>query len=258
MPKTALEKQIEKAERVRKQQAKKQLDAMKKQTQEAQRMARKEEIRQQAASIVACQQTIAGFRIMDQTSEEVLRCLINLSESGMPGEIEFDIDDLPGYVRSSVLLELEKLTQYGMISAPSVWLSGQGSLNLHPQAFTYFAEKEAALNRQEEKQMGIHIESLVNSGNMVWGNAVNSNFSIDNSVKTIEHEIEERGGADAEELKALLVDVQELMENIQDSRSIPKQKGLFNRLTEHMSKHGWFYAEVVALLGQQAITMLAG
>ena len=253
MPKTALEKQIEKAERARKQQAKKQLDAMKKQTQEAQRMARKEEIRQQAESIVACQQTIAGFCIPLS-----LRCLINLSESGMPGEIGFDIDDLPGYVRSSVLLELEKLTQYGMISAPSVWLSGQGSLNLHPQAFTYFAEKEAALNRQEEKQMGIHIESLVNSGNMVWGNAVNSNFSIDNSVKTIEHEIEERGGADAEELKALLVDVQELMENIQDSRSIPKQKSLFNRLTEHMSKHGWFYAEVVALLGQQAITMLAG
>lgn len=95
-----------------------------------------------------------------------------------------------------------------------------------------------------------------NSGNIVIGGVTNSTLSIEKNTSKLEQEIDSKGGADTEELKALLSEVKELMDNIETSRTIPKQKTLFKKLSEHMTTHGWFYAEVVALLGQQAINML--
>jgi len=72
-------------------------------------------------------------------------------------------------------------------------------------------------------------------------------------IVNIENEIEEKGGEDKAEL---LEEVKELMENIETSRTIPKQKGLFSRISAHLATHGWFYGEIVALIGQQAIALL--
>ena len=36
---------------------------------------------------------------------------------------------------------------------------------------------------------------------------------------------------------------------MQASRNIPKQKKLFQRLNDHIVRHGWFYGAVVQLLG---------
>jgi uncharacterized protein YozE (UPF0346 family) len=57
-------------------------------------------------------------------------------------------------------------------------------------------------------------------------------------------------------LYEILNDVKELIENIQTSRTIPKQKKLFERISDHMEKHGWFYGAVVQLLGTAAINLL--
>jgi len=45
---------------------------------------------------------------------------------------------------------------------------------------------------------------------------------------------------------------------MQDSRHIPKNKGLFSRLSAHLEKHGWFYGEVVGLIGAAALQLLQG
>ena len=68
--------------------------------------------------------------------------------------------------------------------------------------------------------------------------------------------IDEKGGEDKEELLELLEEVKELLENIQTSRSIPKQKKLFQRISDHVAKHGWFYGAIVQLLGTATMTML--
>ena len=52
------------------------------------------------------------------------------------------------------------------------------------------------------------------------------------------------------------VKIKELIENMQVSRNIPKQKKLFQRLNDHIVRHGWFYGAVVQLLGTAALTML--
>lgn len=88
------------------------------------------------------------------------------------------------------------------------------------------------------------------------GDVVNSSLSVDNSIHQIEQEIDEKGGNDAEELHELLDEVKELIENIQESRHIPKNKGLFLKLSNHLEKHGWFYGEVIGLLGAAALQLL--
>ena len=89
-----------------------------------------------------------------------------------------------------------------MISIRVTW-DGGGIIYLLPPSVSYFEDKETALKKQEEQQMAsIHIGSINNSGNFVLGDAVNSTFSIDNSVHRIENEIEEKGGEDKAELSA--------------------------------------------------------
>ena len=59
-----------------------------------------------------------------------------------------------------------------------------------------------------------------------------------------------------EELLGLLEEVKEFLENIQTSRSIPKQKKLFQQISDHVAKHGWFYGAIVQFLGTATMTML--
>jgi len=243
MAKTALEKQLEK-------QMKQAKDAQRKQEREA----RKAATRDRAASIISGQPLVEGFRIMDATAEEVLKSLLNC-ECSEGNRIAFSDDIFPVYIQMSVGLELEKLVQYGMIGSLLTYDNG-GWLNLLPPALTYFEDKEQALKRQEENRKKMDIGNITNYGNLVFGNVSGSTLNVDNSIHEIEWMIDERGGDDAAELHDLLDEVKELVENMQTSRSIPKQKKLFQRLNDHIVRHGWFYGAVVQLLGTAALAML--
>lgn len=243
MAKSALEKQLEK-------QMKQAKDAQRKQEREA----RKAATRDRAASIISGQPLVEGFRIMDATAEEVLKSLLNCERSE-GNRIAFSDDIFPVYIQMSVGLELEKLVQYGMIGSLLTYDNG-GWLNLLPPALTYFEDKEQALKRQEENRKKMDIGNITNYGNLVFGNVSGSTLTVDNSIHEIEHMIDEHGGEDAEELHELLEEVKELVDNMQSSRSIPKQKKLFQRISGHLEKHGWFYGAVVQLLGTAALNML--
>lgn len=238
MAKTAQERLLEK-------QIKQAKDAQRKMEREA----RREATRQRAASVVSGSTLVEGFRIMDSTSEEVLRCLLNCERSA-GNRISFSDDILPEYVQRSTSVEYEKLVQYGMIGGLIAWDRG-AMLNLMPIALTYFEDKEAALKRQKEAQERMSAGNTYNNfgGNMVFGDVSDSTLSVDNSIHQLERAIEEHGGEDKEELRGLLEDVKELVENIESSRTIPKQKKLHQRLNDHIVKHGWFYGAVVQLFG---------
>lgn len=246
MPKSDLEKQIEKQMRQQKQ-----LEDKKRK--EEQKRAREEAIRQRAASIVNGRESIAGLRILDETAEKVLDCLLNC-ERNENNHINFENDIFPTYVQSSISLETEKLTQYGMISGVIIWIGG-GMLDLLPTAINYFQDKEKAIEEQE-KQKEKNMQSIFNYGNIFYGDVSDSIITVDNSIHQIEKAIDEKGGADKEELKDLLNEVRELVDNMQTSRTIPKQKNLYKRLSNHLEKHGWFYGAIVQLLGTAAVGIL--
>lgn len=254
MAKSSLEKQIEKQMRQAKQLADKQHRDEQKRARDQERIMRKEAIRNQAASIVNGQPLIEGFRIMDATAEAVLQCLLQC-EKGQGNQINFHKDILPEYVQSSTELELEKLIQYGMIGGLRSWVTGS-MLNILPPAFSYFEEKENAMRHQKKHLEGSQMQSIVNYGNLVFGNVSGSTLSVDNSINEIERAIDEKGGEDKGELHDLLDEVKELIDNMKSSHSIPKQKRLYQKISNHMEKHGWFYGAVVRLLGTATLTMI--
>ena len=253
MAKSPLERQLEAQMKQEKQLANKQKREGERRAREQRKMEREAMIRERAASIVNGQPLIEGFRIMDKTTEEILRCLLACS-AREDSHVIFCDDIFPSYVQMSIGLELEKLTQYGMVGGVFVFGNG-GMLDLLPPAFSYFEEKKAALARQEQHEKERQ-QSIINYGNLVFGNVSGSTFTVDNSIHQIEQAIDEKGGEDKEELHEVLDEVKELIENIQSSRSIPKQKRLFEKITHHMEKHGWFYGAVIQLLGAAALGLL--
>lgn len=122
---------------------------------------------------------------------------------------------------------------------------------------SYFEDKQTALDRKDKHEKERQ-QSIINYGNLVFGNVSGSTLTVDNSIHQIEQAIDEKGGEDKQELHELLDEVKELIENIQSSRAIPKQKKLFEKISNHMEKHGWFYGAVVQLLGTAALGLIGG
>ncbi len=246
MAKSTLEKELEKQRKL-----------AEKQHKENKKIADKEALRQKAASIVNGQPVIEGVKIMDKTAEDVLSALLKL-ELKANNQVNYDVECFPSYIGFGLSVELEKLSQYGIITSLIPWMGG-GMLNLSPQALTYFEDKERALAMESEKtkKAAINIDTLnAAGGNIIFGDVINSTISIDNSIARIEKEIEEKGGEDKDTLLELINEVKELAENIENSRSIPKQKALFQKISNHTAKHGWFYAEIVGLLGMTAMKLI--
>lgn len=128
---------------------------------------------------------------------------------------------------------------------------------------TYF-EREIEYEKMQKQSNGItyNIGTVNATGsNVIFGDSNNSTFNIDNSIKEfekkIERDIDKLGGDDKEDLKELFEEAKELIENIKSTRQVPKNKGFFKRLNEHVVKHGWFYGAILQLLGTEALALLA-
>ena len=231
-----------------------------KQLREQRKQIQRETNRHVASTIVNRQPIIGGMRIMDPSSEEILRCILSAYDGNENREVRGNDTIIPTAYQSSLSLEFEKLKMYGILTSVCVYISAVWEVTIAPQGLTYFEDKIQAEEKEKIMQKSsINIGSIVATGsNLILGDAVNSNLSIDNSMQRIEDEINEKGGEDSEKLKELLDEVKELIENMQESRHIPKNKSLFERLSNHLEKHGWFYGEVVGLIGAAAMQMLQG
>ena len=234
--------------------------ALEKQQKEAKKLAEKEARTKTAASIVNGQPFVGGMRIMDASSEELLGIILSAYDGNENREVHGNDGIVPIPYHSSLSLEFEKLKIYGMISNYCIWITAIWEVTISQQGLQYFTNKEKAEEKEKMAQKAsINIGSIVATGsNLILGDLINSSLSIDNSIQRIEQEIGEKGGDDSEELRALLDEVKELIENIQESRHVPKNKGLFSKLSNHLEKHGWFYGEVIGLLGAAALQMLQG
>ena len=126
---------------------------------------------------------------------------------------------------------------------------------------TYFEREEKYLKRMESNKSNIYNfgDISIDGGNFVAGDVVSSVLKVDRHITQIEKEIEEKADDnDKENLKAILEDAKEIMENIKNNGVIEKRKGFFKKLTEHANKYGWFYAEIVNLIGTAVLTKIGG
>lgn len=131
-------------------------------------------------------------------------------------------------------------------------------INIFNSARTYF-ERESEYDKMQKNSNGtiVNIENFnANGSNVIMGDSINSTYNINNSIEKLEKDIEEKGGVDKEDLKEILDEVKDILENINDTRRIPRNKNLLQRISDHAAKHGWFYGAIVQLLGTGALTLL--
>ena len=169
MAKSSLEKTIER-------QIKQAKDAERKR----ERDARKEATRERAASVVNGQPIINGLRILDATSEEILKCLLE-HKSEESSRVSFDDSIFPNYVRMSLGIELEKLVQYGMIGGLISYDSG-GWCDMLPPSLVYFENKQRALqeidNQEGTNMIRKELKILIDQGKKLQNPPTNAAISI--------------------------------------------------------------------------------
>ena len=126
---------------------------------------------------------------------------------------------------------------------------------------TYFEREAKYLKRMESNKNNIYNfgDISIDRGNFVAGDVVNSVLNVDSHITQIEKDIAYKvEDNDKEKLKEILEEAKEIMENINNNEIIEKRKGFFKKLTEHATKYGWFYAEIVNLIGTAVLTKIGG
>ena len=126
--------------------------ALEKQQKEAKKLAEKEALAKTAASIVSGQPIIGGMRIMDAASEELLTIILSVYDGNENMEVWGNDEKIPAPYRQSLSLHLEKLSMYGVISSPHVWINAMWEVILTPQGITYFDDKDNAYKRENTQQ----------------------------------------------------------------------------------------------------------
>lgn len=193
------------------------------------------------------------MRVLKDTERELLEILISKKNEEYTSII--DSRELPEYIGSQLKDLLSVLKYSGYCASFHLWIGG-AQATLTPEGIKYF-EREEEYKKMSDRS-NINIEQFINNGNNIFGNVFDSNFNIDNSYNTIEKMIDEKGGEDSEELKLVLSDIKEYLENINDSKYISTNKSLFEKIGNHIQKHQWFYQMVVNMLGMAVMNRMGG
>ena len=87
---------------------------------------------------------------MDRESEEMLKAILEQYNGNEKNYVDFMIDNLPEYLKSSFYLECEKLQMYGVVSGVNHYTTGT-AIKLSESGKKYFSDKEEAYKREEQK-----------------------------------------------------------------------------------------------------------
>ena len=190
MPKSSLEKQLEKNRVEMKRQVEKARKDEKTRLRKEQELAKKEELRQRASAIICRQEIVDGFLIIDNDAEIVLNCLIEHCTNPQNGHVNFENTYFPPQYKRTISLEIEKLVQYGMLTVFAIWGNG-GIVNLLPAAFSYQFEKERAMMKKTQNGQPQVENNYYGNTNVISG-TVNSSAIVagGNNTVTLEHEKE--------------------------------------------------------------------
>ena len=151
MPKSDLQKAIEKQMHEQKRLAENQKRQAEKQAREDRERDRKARIDAQAQSIVNNAYTVNGFKIMDGESEEFLKIALQKIEKviqegrSAQSQIGISVEELPEHLQRSFSLQIKKLEHYGMISGAIDFVQFV-HFTLTPEGLNYFGNKERALS----------------------------------------------------------------------------------------------------------------
>lgn len=199
------------------------------------------------------------MEILKSIEEETLKILLEHYDGNKENCINVRYEWFPKYIEVAINDIIDNLKIVGIISQ-EIFVCGSFGVFLTPNGINYFKDKEEYLKEMDEEKKKSKSQNIItinaDRSNVVVGDVTNSTLSIDNSIHEIEKIIDEKGGEDKEKLLEVLDEVKELIQNIKASRQVPNNKGFVKRLTAHLDNHGWFYAQIVALLGKSVLGLL--
>lgn len=153
MPKSSVEKALEKYQKEAAKNVRKKIQADKrladKQRRETNRQAQIDARRERAVSIVNGQPTVSGLKIIDSTAEELVSIICDGYKREDFRLTNNDIE-IPEYLERDLNFQFEKLKQYGLISQYACYISGVWEISILPSILSYFQDKEQAM-KQEQK-----------------------------------------------------------------------------------------------------------
>ena len=179
MPKSTLEKELEKQRKEMQKQARE----TQKQAREAKKQAEEAARRDRAKTIINGQPIVNGLRILDANAEELLRIVLDNYDGNESNRVHGNPNDLPENLYHSLSLELEKLLMYGVVSRAQNYISFW-EVYLSNQGKSYFESKEKAESAVQSK---INQDKIIDSTNVfiVHGHDDAMKMAVSNFIRKI-------------------------------------------------------------------------
>jgi len=195
------------------------------------------------------------MNLLNEAEKELLKIILESNHSGYT--YSGTIEKFPEYIKVQIKRLFKTLEIKGCAAKTYCWLNGSWEAILTPKGTNYFEKEE------ESKKMNnnsITIKSFnVSSSNINFGIVNNSNTNIEHTFKEIDKKIDdEADDEDKEELKNILQELKQYINDLSDLKSVKQNKNLFKKMSNHLNKYNWFYQSVMNIIGNTIINIMKG
>jgi hypothetical protein len=199
------------------------------------------------------------FDELANSSKELLKDIIKIeNEKGNIVEFlnsrikqvgkENEVRGIIGTLKKEGLLKVSEASNYPYVA----YLTDLGR--------TYFEREERYFERLEKQNGATYNVGTINANNsnVVVGEIINSTLNVELIMHKLDEKIDKNGGEDKKELKELLEEAKEIIDNIEQFKNIQTRKTFTQKLSVYLKKHDWFYKEILIIFGQTVIKSLTG
>lgn len=173
--------------------------------------------------------------------EVILNSLLKLRDKLGTNKITGSFEDFPVKYQICYKEILDRLEAKKFIKDFSDFGAENFVLTLEPSSLENFVEKATS-----KSTFTTTSEQYITENN------------IEKRITAIEKIIEKRGGEEKEDLKALMEEVREVCENLQNHPTLQPRRSLIKRIIEINKNHPWVYSEVVKIFGVTMIKIMSG
>ena len=178
--------------------------------------------------------------------EVILNSLLKIKDRTGSNEITGSYEDFPVKYQICYKEIIERLETKNYLKNFYDYGGENFVLTLQPTALESFMEHAVSKNATPSSEANKESQQNI------------TDHSIETRIKAIEDIISQRGGADKEELKALMEEVRELCENLKSHPTIQPRKSLIKRILDINKTHPWVYTEVIKIFGVTMVEIMSG
>lgn len=197
-----------------------------------------------------------NMKILNDTEKELLKLILESNHDGYT--YSGTIEKFPEYIKNQIKKLFAILEECEYAAKTYCWVDGGWQVILTPLGVNYFDEEDKYKKMNEKSNINIQ-NFNANGSNINFGTVYDSNFNIDSTFQRLEETIEEKAkDEDKEELMNIIQEVKDYIDNINESKVISKNTGLFKRIGKHIQNYQWFYQTVVTVIGNSIMKIMSG